>query len=71
MKSLYATVVITTLIVVVYVALTLLSNFFPIIFITFLVAQAFLIYMVYKTLTDNYKTEKTFEDRYEDFPIER
>jgi len=31
--------------------------------------QVFLLIMVYKVLTDNYKTEKTFEDFYEDNPI--
>jgi hypothetical protein len=28
-----------------------------------------LVLMVYKVLTDNYKTDKTFEDFYEDHPI--
>lgn len=31
--------------------------------------QVSVVYMVYKVLTDNYKTDKTFEDFYEDHPI--
>ncbi|WP_299337348.1 hypothetical protein [uncultured Psychroserpens sp.] len=33
--------------------------------------QVFVVIMVYKVLTDNYTTEKTFEDYYEDHPIGR
>ncbi|WP_276389388.1 hypothetical protein [Eudoraea chungangensis] len=31
--------------------------------------QLMIIYMVYKVLTDSYKTSKTFEDFYEDAPF--
>lgn len=31
--------------------------------------QVFVVIMVYKVLTDNYKTSKTFEDFYEDNPV--
>jgi hypothetical protein len=35
-----------------------------------LVAGQFLVlWMVYKVLTDNYKTDKTFKDWYEDRPV--
>ena len=34
-----------------------------------LVGQASLLVMVYKILTDDYTTEKTFEDWYEDRPL--
>lgn len=37
---------------------------------TTLVGQASLLVMVYKILTDDYTTEKTFEDWYEDRPEE-
>jgi len=30
--------------------------------------QAFLVFAVYKVLTDDYKTDKTFDDFYEDRP---
>lgn len=33
------------------------------------IGQATWIYTVYKVLTDNYTTEKTFDDWYEDKPI--
>lgn len=33
--------------------------------------QAFLIFSIFKVLKDNYKTTKTFEDFYEDYPIGR
>ncbi len=33
--------------------------------------QGAVVYMVYKVLTDNYTTQKTFENFYEDAPIER
>ncbi len=31
--------------------------------------QVMVVYMVYRVLTDNYHTNKTFEDFYEDYPI--
>ncbi|MEO1013155.1 MAG: hypothetical protein AAFX53_17810 [Bacteroidota bacterium] len=31
--------------------------------------QILIVYMVYKVLTDNYTTDKTFQDFYEDYPI--
>ncbi|NKI31261.1 hypothetical protein [Croceivirga thetidis] len=31
--------------------------------------QGLVVYMVYKVLTDDYKTTKTFDDFYEDHPI--
>ncbi|MGB5647820.1 hypothetical protein [Muriicola sp.] len=32
--------------------------------------QLMIVYMVYKVLTDDYTTNKTFKDFYEDYPIE-
>ncbi len=32
--------------------------------------QLMIVYMVYKVLTDEYTTNKTFKDFYEDYPIE-
>ncbi len=32
--------------------------------------QVMIVYMVYKVLTDDYTTTKTFKDFYEDHPIE-
>jgi len=33
--------------------------------------QIMIVYMVYKVITDDYKTSKTFEDFYEDYPIRK
>lgn len=33
--------------------------------------QILFLYMVYKVLTDDYETDKTFDDFYEDYPIGR
>lgn len=41
------------------------------IFFTTLAGQASLLVMVYKILTDDYSTDKTFEDWYGDRPIEK
>jgi hypothetical protein len=40
------------------------------VFFVTMAGQALLIWMVYKVLTDNYKTDKTFDDFYEDAPID-
>lgn len=39
------------------------------VFYVTVLGQVFVAVMVYKVLTDNYKTSKTFEDFYEDNPI--
>jgi hypothetical protein len=41
------------------------------IFYATVLGQGLVLLMVYKVLTDNYKTSKTFEDFYEDRPIPR
>jgi len=41
------------------------------IFYLTLVGQLSLLVMIYKVLTDDYSTEKTFEDWYEDRPLKR
>ena len=60
--------VITT---VLLITLCVLANFnisFGIIFGIMLIGQALLILSVYKILRDNYSTDKTFKDLYEDRP---
>lgn len=55
---------------VVLVLLTVFSSLgFPFGFLFYLMCfgQLLLIFTVYKVLTDNYETEKTFEDLYEDY----
>ena len=61
----------TTLILVVLVLMSGMNFPFHWLFYATLFGQIALIVMVYKVLTDNYKTDKTFEDFYEDRPIER
>jgi len=39
------------------------------IFYITVLGQILIVYMVYKVLTDNYVTKKTFRDFYEDYPI--
>ncbi len=56
---------------IVLVAITILSslNFsFPLIFYLVVFGQLLLIFTVYKVLTDHYKTDKTFDNWYEDHP---
>lgn len=43
---------------------------FPIVFFLVVVGQALLIYTVYRILTDDYTTKKTFDDFYEDHSVE-
>ncbi|NJX15826.1 hypothetical protein [Tamlana crocina] len=43
---------------------------FALVFYTKCVGQFFLLVMVYKVLKDNYKTDKTFDHFYEDYPID-
>jgi len=40
------------------------------VFFVTLFGQALLVWMVYKVLTDNYRTDKTFDDFYEDAPVD-
>ena len=57
---------------IILIAVTILSavNFsFTWIFLLVCFGQAFLIFTVYKVLTDDYTTSKTFEDGYEDHPV--
>ena len=59
-----------TTILLVAVATMVYYNFaFNTVFYTVLAGQAWWILTVYKVLTDDYKTDKTFEDWYEDHPI--
>ncbi len=41
------------------------------VFYATVLGQALVVYMVYRVLTDNYRTDKTFEDFYEDRPVPR
>lgn len=60
--------IITSILLVIVAVLAYFNTAFPVIFYLTCAGQVLLIYTVYKILTDNYKTEKTFEDWYEDYP---
>ncbi len=61
--------IITTLILITVTVFDLLGFPFGWIFYLTVLGQVFLIVSVYKILTDDYTTDKTFEDFYEDHPI--
>ncbi len=62
---------ITTIILLLVVCLSTLNKSFHWIFYLTVIGQIFLVITVYKVLTDSYSTDKTFEDFYEDHPIDR
>jgi hypothetical protein len=59
----------TTFVLVVLTIMAQLNFPFSWIFFLTLFGQGLLIYTVYKVLTDNYTTDKTFDDWYEDHPM--
>ncbi|MFO8147369.1 MAG: hypothetical protein ACQEWG_09890 [Bacteroidota bacterium] len=58
----------TTIVLVVVTILSSLNFSFPLIFYLVVFGQLLLIFTVYKVLTDQYKTDKTFDNWYEDHP---
>ena len=62
-------VVITTLVLLTVIIMTTMNCSFKWVFYTTVVGQILVVVMVYKVLTDNYRTEKTFEHMYEDCPV--
>ena len=59
-----------TTILLIMVTIMVTMNFpFNWVFYTTVIGQILIVYMVYRVLTDNYTTDKTFEDFYEDAPI--
>lgn len=62
--------VVNTTIILVVVTIMAAMNFpFNWVFYVTVLGQSMVVYMVYKVLTDDYKTDKTFKDFYEDHPI--
>ena len=62
-------VAITTLLLVTLAIMVSMNLPFNIIFWLTSLGQILVVVMVYKVLRDNYTTEKTFDDFYEDHPI--
>lgn len=63
--------IITTFILISVSIMAALDVNFSWVFFATLIGQILLVYTVYKVLIDNYKTDKTFDDWYEDKPIEK
>lgn len=59
---------ITTVLLLTVVIFATMNFSFSWVFYTTCLGQALLVYTVYKVLTDDYQTEKTFKDFYEDRP---
>lgn len=62
-------VVLTTLLLITVTIMSAMNLQFNWVFYATVLGQAFILAMVYRVLTDDYTTEKTFEDFYEDHPI--
>jgi hypothetical protein len=62
---------ITTILLVAVAAMVFYNLSFTAVFLTVLAGQSWWILTVYKVLSDDYSTDKTFDDWYEDYPIGR
>jgi len=60
--------VITTAILITLTVLAFLNFSFSLVFFIMLIGQALLIFTVFKILKEDYTTDKTFKDFYEDRP---
>lgn len=60
----------TTLVLVTITIMALMDFPFNWVFYVTVLGQVMIVYMVYKVLTDNYRTNKTFDDFYNDNPID-
>ncbi len=61
----------TTLVLVTLAIMVFYNIPFSIVFFTTIAGQILLVFTVYKVLTDDYTTDKTFDDWYEDYPFGR
>jgi bacteriorhodopsin len=62
---------VTTLLLITLTIMVAMDLPFNWVFYTMCLGQLFVIIMVYRVLKDNYTTNKTFDDFYEDHPIGR
>ncbi|MAO11318.1 MAG: hypothetical protein CMC07_10640 [Flavobacteriaceae bacterium] len=60
---------ITTCILLTVTIFSTMNLSFSWVFYLTVLGQVLLVYTVYKVLKDNYTTDKTFDDFYEDYPI--
>ncbi|WP_370392483.1 hypothetical protein [uncultured Winogradskyella sp.] len=70
MKSPFPYIAITTLLLITITIMSAMDFPFNWVFYLTVLGQIFLVIMVYKVLTDDYSTDKTFDHFYEDRPIE-
>ena len=70
MRSPFPYIAITTLLLVTVTIMSAMDFPFNWVFYLTVLGQIFLVIMVYRVLTDDYTTDKTFEHFYEDKPIE-
>ncbi|GAB5565453.1 MAG: hypothetical protein Wins2KO_25160 [Winogradskyella sp.] len=68
-NSPYLYVTITTLLLVTITIMSAMNMPFNWVFYLTIIGQIMVVVMVYKVLVDDYSTDKTFEDYYEDNPI--
>ncbi len=61
--------IVTTIILIALAVMSFYNLQFNVIFYVTVVGQIIFIFTVYKILTDNYTTKKTFKDWYEDHPM--
>jgi len=59
----------TTLVLFTVTIMAAMNFPFNWVFYVTVIGQLMIVYMVYKVLTDNYTTSKTFKDFYEDYPV--
>ncbi len=69
-NSPYLYVTVTTLLLVTITIMSAMNMPFNWVFYLTVIGQIMVVVMVYKVLVDDYSTDKTFEDFYEDNPIE-
>ncbi|MCY2685770.1 hypothetical protein [Salinimicrobium sp. TH3] len=62
-------VIVATLLLVSVAVMVFYNVSYDIVFYTVISGQAWWLLTVYKVITDNYSTEKTFDDWYEDHPV--
>ena len=67
--SVYVWVLAATMALVTVTIMSVMNLPFNWVFYCTVLGQAIIVLMVYKVLTDNYTTNKTFNDFYEDHPI--
>ena len=61
----------TTLMLLTVTIMSAMNFPFNWVFYLTVIGQVMIVFMVYRVLKDNYKTDKTFADFYEDHPIGR